>query len=76
VAVDVRCTAAIKIMDLLFCIKRNAFNFGINWKSNLMLFKHMIHILQDGGLGLVIENMRGGNMHIGKLNLGKILEDL
>jgi len=55
VDVDVRCTAAIKLMDLLFYVRRNAFNFGINWKSNVMHFKHLIHILQDSGLLLIIE---------------------
>jgi len=55
VDVDVRCTAATELMGLLFCIKRNVFNFGINWKGSLMHFKHLIHILQDSGLELVIE---------------------
>ena len=53
--VDFRCTAAIEVMDLLFCIKRNMFNFSINWKSNVMHIKHLIHILQDSGRELLIE---------------------
>lgn len=53
--VDVRCAAAIELTDLLFCIKRNAFTFGINWKSSVMHFKHLIHILQDAGLQYEIE---------------------
>ena len=54
-AVHVRCTAALELKDLLFCIKRNALNFGINGKSNVMHFKHLIHILQDVGLQCEIE---------------------
>jgi hypothetical protein len=55
VDVDVGCNAAIKVMDLLFCIKMNVFNFGINWKSNAMHFSHLIQMLQDVWLELVIE---------------------
>jgi len=55
VDVDVRCTAAIELMGLLFCIKRNVFKYGINWKGSLMHFKHLIHILQDSELELIIE---------------------
>lgn len=53
--IDVRCTAGIKLMDLLFCMKRNAFTFGINWKSSVMHFEHLIHTLQDAGLQYEIE---------------------
>ena len=53
--VGVRCTAAVELTDLLFCMKRNAFNFGINWKRNVMHFRHLIHVLQGSGLELVIE---------------------
>ena len=53
---DVRCTAAVELMDLLFCIKRNVFNFGIDWKSNVMHFEHLIYVLQDSGLELAIES--------------------
>lgn len=53
--IDVRFTAGIKLMGLLFCMKRNAFTFGINWKSSVMHFEHLIHTLQDAGLQYEIE---------------------